>query len=491
MEVYKPKPSTDIQIQQFHSEEYVQFLQKINPDNTKQYAAQMQKFNMGENTDCPVFDGVFEFCSLYTGCSIDGAVKLNNGLTDIAINWSGGLHHAKKIEASGFCYINDIVLAILELLKYNPRVLYIDIDVHHGDGVEEAFYVTDRVMTVSFHKYGDFFPGTGDIRDVGSKAGKYYSVNVPLRDGIDDHSYETVFRPVMDKVMEMYRPTAIVLQCGADSLTGDRLGCFNLTLHGHAKCVAHMKSFNVPLLVLGGGGYTVRNVARCWTYETSVLTGIEIANELPYNDFFEYYAPDFKLHLTASNMENLNKRDELDNITARILQNLKHLDAAPSVQMHPVPPDWVIRNQSMPDELEDAFPDKRPEALTKDGATKRQCDEEFYDGDRDQDAVDASTAVPGEGKRQYLTSTKGSTSPDQFAIPVVSIPVASSLSVSHEEAPLPSPPLPQPVPLSTPSEGAPMDLPDTSALSFAGREDAGSGAGEPLEPQGEGEPMET
>ena len=132
----------------------------------------------------------------------------------------GGLHHAKKMEASGFCYINDIVLAILELLKYHPRVLYIDIDIHHGDGVEEAFYTTDRVMTASFHKYGDFFPGTGDVRDVGVKNGKYYSVNVPLQEGIDDSSYETIFKPVIEKVMEMYRPTAVVLQCGADSLTG-------------------------------------------------------------------------------------------------------------------------------------------------------------------------------------------------------------------------------------------------------------------------------
>jgi len=91
-------------------------------------------------------------------------VKLNKEAADIAVNWAGGLHHAKKSEASGFCYVNDIVLAILELLKYHQRVLYIDIDIHHGDGVEEAFYTTDRVMTVSFHKYGEYFPGTGDLR---------------------------------------------------------------------------------------------------------------------------------------------------------------------------------------------------------------------------------------------------------------------------------------------------------------------------------------
>lgn len=310
--------------------------------------------------------------------SIDGAVKLNHGLTDIAVNWSGGLHHAKKTEASGFCYINDIVLAILELLKYHPRVLYIDIDIHHGDGVEEAFYTTDRVMTVSFHKYGDFFPGTGDIRDIGVKAGKYYSVNVPLQEGIDDASYETVFKPVMEKVMEMYRPTAVVLQCGADSLTGDRLGCFNLTLKGHANCVEYIKSFNLPTLVLGGGGYTVRNVARCWAYETSVLLNTPIADEIPYNDFFEYYSPDFKLHLTPStNMENMNNPEQLQAITTRILQNLKGLTGAPSVQMHPTPPDFIVAEAQSLNEVEDKNPDKRLPSMTRDGAIKKEMDIEL------------------------------------------------------------------------------------------------------------------
>jgi len=92
--------------------------------------------NVGE--DCPVFDGLYDFCQLSAGGSIGGAVKLNMGKADIAVNWAGGLHHAKKCEASGFCYVNDIVLAILELLKVHQRVLYVDIDIHHGDGVEEA-----------------------------------------------------------------------------------------------------------------------------------------------------------------------------------------------------------------------------------------------------------------------------------------------------------------------------------------------------------------
>jgi histone deacetylase 1/2 len=106
-------------------------------------------------------------------------------------------------------------------------------------------------MTVSFHKYGEFFPGTGDLRDIGAGRGKYYAVNIPLRDGIDDESYDSIFCPIMSKVIETFQPSAVVLQCGADSLTGDRLGCFNLSIKGHGKCVEFIKKFNVPLMILG------------------------------------------------------------------------------------------------------------------------------------------------------------------------------------------------------------------------------------------------
>ena len=181
----------------------------------------------------------------------------------------------------------DIVLGILELLRFKSRVLYIDIDVHHGDGVEEAFYATDRVMTVSFHKYGEYFPGTGELRDIGVGTGKHHSINFPLRDGIDDKSYKSIFEPVIGKVMECYRPEAVVLQCGGDSLSGDRLGCFNLSMKGHANCVNFVKSFNLPTMILGGGGYTMRNVSRTWAYETGRLVGQDLGPELPYTDYYE------------------------------------------------------------------------------------------------------------------------------------------------------------------------------------------------------------
>ena len=142
--------------------------------------------------------------------------------------------------------MNDIVIGILELLKVHPRVLYIDIDIHHGDGVQEAFYLTDRVMTVSFHKYGNyFFPGTGDMYELGAESGRYYSLNVPLKEGMDDENYEFIFKPVMKDVIDFYQPSAIVLQCGSDSLANDRLGCFNLSIKGHGECVR----YGLPILI--------------------------------------------------------------------------------------------------------------------------------------------------------------------------------------------------------------------------------------------------
>ncbi|KAK6307127.1 hypothetical protein J4Q44_G00222750 [Coregonus suidteri] len=400
MEIYRPHKANGEEMTKYHSDDYIKFLRSIRPDNMSEYSKQMQRFNVGE--DCPVFDGLFEFCQLSTGGSVAGAVKLNKQQTDIAINWAGGLHHAKKSEASGFCYVNDIVLAILELLKYHQRVLYIDIDIHHGDGVEEAFYTTDRVMTVSFHKYGEYFPGTGDLRDIGAGKGKYYAVNYPLRDGIDDESYEAIFKPIMTKVMEMYQPSAVVLQCGADSLSGDRLGCFNLTIKGHAKCVEYMKSFNLPMLMLGGGGYTIRNVARCWTYETAVALDSSIPNELPYNDYFEYFGPDFKLHISPSNMTNQNTNDYLEKIKQRLFENLRMLPHAPGVQMQAIPEDAVQEDSG--DEEEEEDPNKRISIRAHD--KRIACDEEFSDSEDEAEGQGGGRRNAASFKKAKRTKTE-------------------------------------------------------------------------------------
>ncbi|KAG5437912.1 hypothetical protein PCANB_000258 [Pneumocystis canis] len=348
MDIYRPRRATDEELEQFHSVEYIDFLKRVTPENASFFSDISMKFNMGQ--DCPIFDGVYDFCSIYAGASLDAARKLSQNQTDIAINWSGGLHHAKKFEASGFCYVNDIVLAILSLLRYHPRVLYIDIDIHHGDGVQEAFYLTDRVMTVSFHKYNanvvspdkSFFPGTGYYNEIGSGKGKYHSLNIPLRDGIDDQSYVMLFRSILEPVMNSYRPTGNIgsaFSCGADSLGCDRLGQFNLSIKGHGECVEFIKSFGLPLLVLGGGGYTVRNVARCWAYETGICLDAELPDTLPSETpYIEYFAPDYTLHpKITSRVENKNNRKYLESLRMHVIEQLRYLNGAPSVMMQEIP----------------------------------------------------------------------------------------------------------------------------------------------------------
>ena len=333
LHVYRPKKASVEELTRFHTPEYIQFLQMATPDNTQSHSTGLfDKFNIGD--DSPVFDGIFEFCQTSAGGSISAARHLNAGTVDYAINWAGGLHHAKKGEASGFCYVADCVLGILELLDRYDRVMYIDIDIHHGDGVEEAFYTTDRVLTVSFHKFGNgFFPETGSVKDIGLGKGKHYSVNVPLKDGVDNESFHRIFKPTIKHLIDWYRPQAIFLQCGGDSLTGDRLGTFNLTIHGHGECVRYVKGFGIPTLVAGGGGYTVRNVSRCWTYETAILLDEEIEENLPYHDYLGYYGPDYQLDLVPSNMVNLNTTEELDSIYESVIESIRHLPCAPSIEM--------------------------------------------------------------------------------------------------------------------------------------------------------------
>lgn len=170
-------------------------------------------------------------------------------------------------------------------------------------------------MTASFHKFGDYFPGTGALDDIGAGPGKYYSVNFPLSEGVDDLSFELSFKPVMAEIMARFRPGAIVLQCGTDSLSGDRLGMFNLSVKGHGDCVAYIKSFGIPMILIGGGGYTLRNVPRCWTYETSIALGKEIDNDIPEHQYSGYFGPDCKIHMPVSNMENGNTRDHIERVT--------------------------------------------------------------------------------------------------------------------------------------------------------------------------------
>jgi acetoin utilization deacetylase AcuC-like enzyme len=382
MKVYKPRRASLEDLIAYHGKEYVEFLQRVAPDTS---AKETSKFNIVG--DCPGFPSVYEFCQVYAGGSIDAAHKINHKDADICINWAGGLHHARRDEASGFCYVNDIVLAILELLKYHSRVLYIDIDVHHGDGVQDAFYLSDRVMCVSLHKYGDgFFPGSGNTDEIGRGAGRFYSLNVPLHDGVEDAQYQSLYEPIIQAVIDKFRPDVIALQCGADSLKDDRIGVFNLSLYGHAQCVEFVKKFNLPIIVMGGGGYTIRNVARCWAKETALLVDTPIAMDIPFNEYFEQYAPSYQLHPPPLyHFDNKNTPQYIDDVRRTVLEQLRQLECAPSVQMHYVPKDFFMEDLA---EDEDSY-DSNGDFSTENDDLKVDRGDEFYDNDRD---IDHDTA---------------------------------------------------------------------------------------------------
>ncbi|OAX79931.1 hypothetical protein ACJ72_05743 [Emergomyces africanus] len=350
MDLYKTREATYEEMAEFHSREYLDFLQTVIPadmDNAE-LNERIAGFNFGD--DCPVFDGLFNYCSHYAGGTLDAARKLCNNQSEIAINWSGGLHHAKKSEASGFCYINDIVLGILQLLRLHPRVMYIDIDVHHGDGVEQAFWSTDRVLTVSFHKYDkdNFFPGTGGLDDTGPpnplNPGAHHALNVPLHDGIEDNEYVSLFQSIIGPCIRTYQPGAIVLQCGADSLGCDRLGCFNLNIRAHGACVAYTKSFGLPTLVVGGGGYTPRNVSRLWAL---------------------FALPATVRHAQAreSQLEGVSGVGDAGGAGAVAVHQ-----GAPSVQMRHIPPDIMGLREDVEREIEEEKAMMEAEQEDKDGA---------------------------------------------------------------------------------------------------------------------------
>ncbi len=217
LHVIAPTPATKTDMERFHSSRYIDALKIAETTLSSE-----DKVEYGLVDDASVFPGLFSYCQQVAGASLTAASLLATGRVTTAINWGGGRHHAKKDQASGFCYVNDIVLAVDRLLQAAPasKVLVVDIDVHHGDGVEEAFYYSSRVCTISFHKYArGFFPGTGAPSRIGQGGGRYKNINVPLDDGISDEQFLEVFEAVFQAATDAFAPTFLVIVCGVDTLS--------------------------------------------------------------------------------------------------------------------------------------------------------------------------------------------------------------------------------------------------------------------------------
>ncbi|MFH1141848.1 MAG: acetoin utilization protein AcuC, partial [Chloroflexota bacterium] len=202
----------------------------------------------------------------------------------VAFSPSGGLHHAMPASASGFCIFNDPAIAIQALVARGLRVAYVDIDAHHGDGVQEAFYTTDAVLTISLHESGRYlFPGTGSVDELGTGRGTGYSVNVPLAPYTDDDVYLWAFQEVVPPLLGAFRPDALVTQLGIDTYFSDPITHLVLTTRGYLQAVELLAQAarSIPWVALGGGGYDLSAVARCWALAYGVMLGQEWPDDVP------------------------------------------------------------------------------------------------------------------------------------------------------------------------------------------------------------------
>jgi acetoin utilization protein AcuC len=276
--VHEPEAASEAVIARHHRPEYVEMLKACN-DGMPPRAAALFGLGPGDN---PVFRGVWDCARLVAGGSLLAADLVARGDVTRAFHFAGGLHHALDQRASGFCYVNDAVLAIMRLREHGLRVAYVDIDAHHGDGVQAAFYGNPNVLTISTHERGErLFPGTGFVREVGEGAGVGYSVNLPLEAYTDTSVYLPAFEEVVPPLLHAFRPDVVVAQLGVDAHRTDPLTHLALDIQGFAKAVERITEMAPRLIALGGGGYDLQNVARGWTAAWAVMNGVELPAALP------------------------------------------------------------------------------------------------------------------------------------------------------------------------------------------------------------------
>lgn len=267
-----PEPVDRLTLKKFHTAQYLRTLK-----NSAEGKWDSHALNMGIGTEeCPVFEGLYDHAVLASGASLVGARMILEGAVDVAFNPSGGFHHAFPELAAGFCYLNDVALACMTFADAGMKVLYLDVDVHNGDGVAYAFRDRKDVMTISLHENPKIlFPGTGFEHEIGEGEGKGYSVNLPLPVGTYDMVYLNVFESLVMPLIRAFNPDVFVFELGADALAGDPLAHLQLTNNAYVDVINHLLSFEKPILMTGGGGYHVGNTVRAWALGWSVLAGLD------------------------------------------------------------------------------------------------------------------------------------------------------------------------------------------------------------------------
>jgi len=265
-------PASREEMERFHDPRYLDILQAAQGGHLD-----VSGLEVGLGTpDCPVFTGMYDYAALACGATLTAAELLISGEARVAFNPSGGYHHAHASRAAGFCYVNDVVLACMRLADSLGRVLFVDVDAHHCDGVQEAFYDRPEVMTISLHESGlTLFPGTGSVSEAGLNSGRGTSINLPLPVGTYDQIFLRAFAEIVPPLAQAFDPAVVVLEIGADGLSADPLAHLELTNNAYARVVEMLLELDKPLLATGGGGYHQENTARAWALCWSVMCGAE------------------------------------------------------------------------------------------------------------------------------------------------------------------------------------------------------------------------
>ncbi|XP_075155768.1 histone deacetylase 8-like isoform X2 [Haematobia irritans] len=343
MERIRPTIANTADLKAYHSEDYVKQLKnyedfsKACPNNIDDSFRDVEENDSedcilsdchGLSYDCPPWSGIKDYICTIAGATMTACETLCKSLnkSDVIINWCGGWHHAQKTKAAGFCYVNDIVLGILVLTTNYRRILYLDLDNHHGDGVESAFASIKRVFCLSFHQWEcGYYPGTGLSQDKGYATGMGYTANFPYKRGITGEKYIKYFKRIFAAVFKSYQPSVCVIQCGADVIVGDPLGGTNLVPQDLIECIKFVLNYEIPCLFLGGGGYNIPNASRYWCLLTAAICGQTLDDDIPSDNLnFLRYGPDYSLTIEKmATLRDENSEEYLETQACLLEDNLK------------------------------------------------------------------------------------------------------------------------------------------------------------------------
>jgi acetoin utilization protein AcuC len=278
-----PRPATRTEIERIHDPEYVEAVMRASREPDGDYS----EWGMAAWHDTPPFEGMHEVSLLTTGGTLVAMEEVLSGRLRVAFNGSGGLHHAMRRNASGFCIYNDPAIVCGLLADRGMKAAYVDIDAHHGDGVQAAFYETDQVLTISLHQYGFvpelghmFFPGTGSADERGTGRGAGYSINVALPPYTDGDAYVRAYDAVVPPLLERFRPDVLVTQQGIDSHFDDPLTHLMVSTQAREHVVRSFSGATWPWVAMGGGGYSLDAVRRAWSMEFLIMLGAPVPAEL-------------------------------------------------------------------------------------------------------------------------------------------------------------------------------------------------------------------